>query len=110
MVDYNQLTKLYYSIGEVSEIFGVSNSLVRYWETEFKMLKPKKNRKGDRQFTVKDIKVLEKIHTLVKERGFTIDGARKELKSEKKSPPSSSNKKIKDQLLKLRATLLSLKK
>ena len=62
-----ELTKLYYSIGEVSEMFGVTNSLVRYWETEFTHLKPKKNRRGDRQFTVKDIGVIERIFTLVKE-------------------------------------------
>lgn len=76
-----ELTKLYYSIGEVSEMFGVTNSLVRYWETEFSRLKPKKNRRGDRQFTVKDINVIERIYTLVKERGFTLDGAKKEMKS-----------------------------
>ena len=75
-----ELTKLYYSIGEVSEMFGVTNSLVRYWETEFTQLKPKKNRRGDRQFTVKDIGVIERIFTLVKERGFTLDGAKKEMK------------------------------
>ena len=75
------LTKLYYSIGEVAEMFDLSNSLLRYWEGEFSELKPRKNRKGDRQFTVKDIEMVVLIHNLVKERGFTIDGARKELKS-----------------------------
>lgn len=74
------LTKLYYSIGEVAEMFGVSNSLIRYWETEFKVLKPLKNKKGDRRFMVKDIRTLETIYTLVKERGFTLEGAKKELK------------------------------
>lgn len=76
-----ELTKLYYSIGEVSEMFDVTNSLIRYWETEFYQLKPKKNRRGDRQFTVKDIHVIERIYTLVKERGFTLDGAKKEMRS-----------------------------
>lgn len=74
------LTKLYYSIGEVAELFNLSNSLLRYWEGEFTELKPRKNRKGDRQFTVKDIEQIAVIHSLVKERGFTIDGARKEMK------------------------------
>ena len=83
-IDQN-LTKLYYSIGEVAEMFGVSNSLIRYWETEFKVLKPAKNKKGDRRFMVKDIRTLEKIYTLVKERGFTLEGAKKELKSKSKS-------------------------
>lgn len=80
-----ELTKLYYSIGEVAEMFEVSNSLIRYWETEFKVLKPSKNKKGDRRFMVKDIRTLEKIYTLVKERGFTLEGAKKELKSKPKS-------------------------
>ncbi|MGK0314206.1 MAG: DNA-binding transcriptional MerR regulator [Saprospiraceae bacterium] len=84
-----ELTKLYYSIGEVSEMFSVSNSLIRYWEAEFSILKPSKNSKGDRRFMVKDIHNLEKIYTLVKERGFTLDGARKELK--KKKPTESKS-------------------
>lgn len=83
-IDQN-LTKLYYSIGEVAEMFEVSNSLIRYWETEFKVLKPSKNKKGDRRFMVKDIRTLEKIYTLVKERGFTLEGAKKELKSKPKT-------------------------
>lgn len=74
------LTKLYYSIGEVSEILDLTNSLIRYWEGEFSELKPRKNRKGDRQFTVKDIETVFAIQQLVKERGFTIEGAKKELK------------------------------
>lgn len=78
-----ELTKLYYSIGEVSEMFGVTNSLIRYWETEFSHLKPKKNRRGDRQYTVKDIHVIERIFTLVKERRFTLDGAKQEMKGKK---------------------------
>lgn len=76
-----ELTKLYYSIGEVSEMFGVSNSLIRYWETEFRSLKPSKNRRGDRQYTVKDIRVLERIYTLVKEKGYTLEGAKKQMRS-----------------------------
>jgi len=74
------LTKLYYSIGEVAEMLDLNNSLLRYWEGEFTELKPRKNRKGDRQFTVKDIETVYQIHELVKERGFTIEGARKEMK------------------------------
>lgn len=66
-------------------MFEVSNSLIRYWETEFKVLKPSKNKKGDRRFMVKDIRTLEKIYTLVKERGFTLEGAKKELKSKPKT-------------------------
>lgn len=75
-------------------MFSVSNSLIRYWEAEFSILKPSKNSKGDRRFMVKDIRNLEKIFTLVKERGFTLDGAKKELKK-KKPVASSSNVVIK---------------
>lgn len=98
------LTKLYYSIGEVADMFEVSNSLIRYWETEFKILKPSKNKKGDRRFMVKDIRSLERIYTLVKERGFTLDGAKKELKS--KAKPDNSEEVI----LKLKRTKSRLEK
>jgi len=98
---------LYYSIGEVAEMFGVSSSLIRYWETEFKVLKPMKNRKGDRRFMVKDIRTLEKIYTLVKERGFTLEGAKKELK---KKPEIEKLKKVLKRLKKTKATLQSLLK
>lgn len=79
------LTKLYYTIGEVAEIMKVSPSLLRYWESEFQGLKPGKNRKGDRKYTKKDILYIDKIFHLVKEKGFTLEGARKELSSKKKS-------------------------
>lgn len=94
------LTKLYYSIGEVADMFNVSSSLLRYWESEFPELKIKKNRKGDRQFQIKDIDQLAKIYTLLKERGFTIEGAKKELKN--KSNPTeklTENTKSKTDLL-----------
>ena len=65
--------RLYYSIGEVAEAFGVNTSLIRFWEKEFEILKPKKNAKGNRKFTPQDIKNLELIYHLVKERGFTLD-------------------------------------
>lgn len=104
-----ELTKLYYSIGEVAEMFDVSTSLIRYWETEFKNLKPQKSRKGDRKFTVKDIKELEKIYTLVKEKGYTLLGAQKELKGNKtfqnKSKAILKLEKIKTKMLKLRMRL-----
>lgn len=74
------MTKLYYSIGEVAELLDVNASLIRFWEKEFNILKPKKNKKGNRLFTVKDIDNLKLIYSLVKERGFTLDGAKGELK------------------------------
>ncbi|HZH85902.1 MAG TPA: MerR family transcriptional regulator [Brumimicrobium sp.] len=72
--------KLYYSIGEVAKAFDVNTSLIRFWEKEFDILKPKKNAKGDRKFTPQDIKNLELIYHLVKVRGFTLDGAKIQLK------------------------------
>lgn len=86
-----ELTKLYYSIGEVAELFDVSPSLLRYWESEFKILSPQKNRKGDRKYLVKDIQKIEQIYTLVKERGFTLDGAKKEIKKPTSSATSSTD-------------------
>ncbi len=76
--------KLYYSIGEVAEAFDVNTSLIRFWEKEFDVLKPKKNAKGNRKFTPKDIENLELIFHLVKERGFTLEGAKTHLRENKK--------------------------
>tara|TARA_R110000751_G_scaffold28989_5_gene75094 strand:+ start:2220 stop:2549 length:330 start_codon:yes stop_codon:yes gene_type:complete len=75
--------KLYYSIGEVADAFDVNTSLIRFWEKEFDVLKPKKNAKGNRKFTPTDIKNLELIYHLVKERGFTLEGAKTHLKENK---------------------------
>ena len=68
--------KLYYSIGEVAKAFDVNASLIRYWEQEFPIIKPKKNKKGNRYFTPEDLKNLQIIYHLVKEKGYTLDGAR----------------------------------
>ncbi|MAP54647.1 MerR family transcriptional regulator [Altibacter sp.] len=75
--------KRYYSIGEVAEAFDVNTSLIRFWEKEFDVLQPKKNAKGNRKFTPQDIKHLELIYHLVKERGFTLEGAKIHLKENK---------------------------
>jgi len=75
--------KRYYGIGEVAEAFSVNTSLIRFWEKEFDILKPKKNAKGNRKFTPEDIKNLKFIYHLVKER-FTLEGAKIHLKEEKK--------------------------
>lgn len=75
-VKINLPDKLYYSIGEVAKAFDVNTSLIRYWEQEFPIIKPKKNKKGNRYFTPDDIKNLQIIYHLVKEKGYTLDGAR----------------------------------
>jgi DNA-binding transcriptional MerR regulator len=76
--------KQYYSIGEVSKWFRVNQSLIRYWETEFDILEPRKNRKGDRFFRPIDVKNLVLIHDLLRRRKFTIEGAKEFLKKNKK--------------------------
>ena len=73
--------KRYFSTSEVAEILQVNTSLLRYWEQEFNEIKPMKNSKGDRRYVVKDIEILKKIHHLLKVKGFTIDGAKKKLKT-----------------------------
>ena len=75
-----EIERLYYPIGEVAEMMGVSTSLLRFWENEFDILKPRKNRKGDRYFTQQDVANLRIIRNLLKDRGFTIKGAKKFLK------------------------------
>uniref|UniRef100_UPI0040493D1F MerR family transcriptional regulator n=1 Tax=Flavobacterium sp. TaxID=239 RepID=UPI0040493D1F len=76
--------KRYYSMGEVAKAFDVNPSLIRFWEKEFTLIKPKKNAKGDRKFTPEDVKNLQLIYHLVKERGFTLEGAKIHLKENQK--------------------------
>ena len=86
-----QLTKLYYSIGEVADMFDVNASLIRFWEKEFTLIKPKKNKKGNRLFTPKDILNFNKIYSLVKEQGYTLEGAKLALKSGELSDDHTAN-------------------
>ncbi len=81
-----KIEKMYYSIGEVSELVGVKPHVLRYWETQFPALKPKKNRAGNRVYRVKDIKYVLTIKNLLYERGFTIAGARRKLKEASSDP------------------------
>ena len=76
--------KRYYSMGEIAKAFGVNQSLIRFWDKEFDILKPKKNAKGNRLFTPDDVKNLQLIFHLVKERGFTLEGAKIHLKEGQK--------------------------
>lgn len=76
--------KRYYSIGELAKAFDVNASLIRFWDKEFDEITPKKNAKGDRMFRPEDVKTLQLIYHLVKERGFTLEGAKVHLKENKK--------------------------
>ena len=78
----NLPTKRYYSTGEVAKAFNVNASLIRFWDKEFEALKPKKNAKGNRRFTPKDVQNLKLIFNLVKERGYTLEGAKTYLKEQ----------------------------
>lgn len=77
-----EIEKRYYTIGEVADDLGVATSLIRFWESEFDIIKPKKNRKGNRQFTKDDVKNVKLIYHLVKEKGYTLNGAREFVKSD----------------------------
>jgi DNA-binding transcriptional MerR regulator len=76
--------KRYYSIGELAKAFNVNASLLRFWDKEFEVLKPRKNAKGNRMFTPEDVKNIQLIYHLVKERGFTLEGAKTHLKEGQK--------------------------
>lgn len=99
--------KRYYGIGEVARAFDVNTSLIRFWEKEFDALKPKKNAKGNRKFTPEDIKNLKLIYHLVKERGFTLEGAKTHLKESKQK--TLDNFDIIDKLQRVRAELIKIK-
>ena len=99
--------KRYYAIGEVAKAFAVNTSLIRFWEKEFDVIKPKKNAKGNRKFTPEDIKNLQFIYHLVKERGFTLEGAKQKLK---KNPESIfNNHEIITRLEAVKAELIQIK-
>jgi DNA-binding transcriptional MerR regulator len=101
--------KMYYPIGTVAEMFKVNQSLVRFWENEFDILKPRKNGKGDRLFRPEDVKNLKLIYHLLRERKYTIEGAKEFLKNSKKANEKfamiESLKKLKDFLNELKANL-----
>jgi len=102
------IEKKYFSIGEVAEMLDVATSLIRFWESEFDIIKPKKNRKGNRQFTREDIDNVKLIYHLVKEKGYTLQGAKDLLKNgndslKEKIEIIDSLKKVKDFLKEIRS-------
>ncbi len=112
MIDSKQLTKLYYSIGEVAAIFNVNASLIRFWEKEFSTIQPKKSKKGNRLFTVKDIENFNKIYHLVKTNGYTLEGAKKVLKDKNatiETQSKNNNDNIIEKLEQIKTKLKQLK-
>lgn len=105
-----KVEKLYYSIGEVAEMFNVNTSLIRFWEKNFDIIKPHKNKKGNRFFTKEDIENLKLIHYLVKDQRLTLEGARKKLTENRQDTIHNYEvvdtlKKIKEMLLEIREEL-----
>ena len=101
------IKKTYYSIREVSDKLKVKPSLIRFWEKEFSILSPKKNRKGNRLFTVKDIETLSLIQYLLKKKGYTLSGAKQVLQKDKHH--IAEEKKCLDTLKEVRDFLINLK-
>ncbi|MCH8902661.1 MAG: MerR family transcriptional regulator [Bacteroidetes bacterium] len=102
-----EITKLYHSIGEVANMLNVSTSLLRFWDKEFDILKPRKNKKGDRLFTQKDVDNVKLIYHYVKERGFTLEGAKRKLRENRSD--SVNNYQVVESLKKIRGLLLDIK-
>lgn len=109
----HQLSKMYYSIGEVADFLDVNTSLLRFWEKEFQFEVSKKNKKGNRLFTIKELGEINKIYQLVKIEGYTLDGAKKALKSKEMKPQHEETNQIELVILNLeriKGKLLDLKK
>ncbi len=103
-----EIEKRYYSIGEVATILEVNASLVRFWEKEFDILKPKRNKKGNRLFTTTDLSNLKLIYHLVKERGFTLDGAKTKLRQNPED--AAKNAQVVEKLRNVKQALLEIKR
>ena len=101
-----EIKKKYFTIGEVANSLELSTSQIRFWESEFDQLNPKKNSKGSRKFTEKDIETIRAIHSLLKNKKFTIDGAKKILREEMKE----DKKDVVNQLFSIKEKLISIKK
>lgn len=114
VIKESELTKLYYTIGEVADLFNVNTSLIRFWEKEFSIIKPKKNKKGNRLFTPKDVVNFNMIYILVKKEGYTLEGAKKAIKNKdlnlENSINSNPNQEIINRLESIKEKLLNLKK
>lgn len=104
----HHIEKVYYTIGEISDMFDVAPSLIRFWETEFENLNPRKNSQGKRQYNKEDIEELKLIYHLLKEKGFTIPGAREKIRMDKKK--ASDRMEAIKSLEKVKGFLIDIKK
>jgi DNA-binding transcriptional MerR regulator len=102
-----EVQKVYYTIGETAEMFQVNPSLLRYWEKEFDVIKPFKNKKGDRYFSLKDIETIRTIHYLTKVKGYTLQGAKDAMKHNPDA--ASGHAQIVETLTKIKEWLLKIK-
>lgn len=101
--------KLYYSMGEVAEMFDVNPSLIRHWESQFSVLRPKRNKKGNRLFTPQDVENLKRIYHLVKECGMTLDGAKRALRNQPSGDVAAREAELIERLQRIRALLLEVR-
>lgn len=108
LLEEKETEKLYYSIGEVADLFDVNTSLIRFWEKEFDVITPSKNKKGNRLFTKKDIENFKHIFHLVKEKGYTLQGAKDKLKGGVKESDQAKLEAI-EKLKSIKAQLLAIK-
>ena len=109
VIDTQHLTKLYYSIGELAEMLDVNASLLRFWEKEFNLKVSKRNKKGNRLYSVKEIEEINKIYALVKVQLYTLDGAKKAIKSKDQSLIFDAKQSVASKLEKIKTKLLNLK-
>lgn len=100
--------KIYYSMGEVAEMFDVNQSLLRHWESKFDCLRPHKNKRGNRMFSAEDIEKLKQIYHLVKERGMTLEGARKVMRGAS-GKELARDTKLLERLQRIRAALVEVR-
>ncbi len=107
MPESDEIQKQYYTIGEVAKELGLTTSLIRFWETEFKEVNPKKNRKGNRVYTAKDIETLRRIHFLLKVKKYTIKGAKERMQTS--IDQVDAEVQLRETLLKLKSFLLELR-
>lgn len=103
----HQIEKKYYTIGEIASIFKVNTSLIRFWEQEFDIIKPSKNKKGNRQYTKDDLESVKLVYSLVKEKGFTLQGAKDKIKEKRNL--LQNNMEMVESLEKVKSFLIDLK-